>query len=142
MTISNYDERTAMVSAKVSQIVLALTQLALLIAILNRAYLINQPDAEFNDIRIILALSLAGNILASPYFGGHYPVLRPQMLLRIYLVSVVLLFAVLSIWYGFPQLSEWRTTLLPITIGPAIVLALYYLVSRLSERRMQKDLES
>lgn len=142
MTISNYDERTAMVSAKVSQIVLALTQLALLIAILNRAYLINQPDAEFNDIRIILALSLAGNILASLYFGGHYPVLKPRVLLRIYLVSVLVLFVVLSIWFGLPELNEWRTTLLPITAGPAIVLALYYLVSRFSERRMQKNLES
>ena len=141
MSFSNYDERTSMVSGKVSQVVLALTQVALVIAILNRAYLLDQPDAQFGDLRIILGLSLAGNILASLYFGGHYPVLSLGTLFRIYLVAVVGLFVVLSIWFGLPELSEWRNTLLPITLGPAIVLALYYFVSRLSERRMQRDLE-
>lgn len=105
MSFSNYDERTSMVSGKVSQVVLALTQVALVIAILNRAYLLDQPDAQFGDLRIILGLSLAGNILASLYFGGHYPVLSLGTLFRIYLVAVVGLFVVLSIWFGLPEPS-------------------------------------
>ena len=135
------DERTSQVSGRVSLIVLALTQMALAASILYRAYVLDQPDAEYADIQIILLLSMGGNILASLYYGGHYPVLRVKTLVRLYIGSVVGLFIVLSIWLGLPDLDEWYNNVLPVVLGPAIVLGLYYWIAKLGEKRLEDDIE-
>jgi peptidoglycan/LPS O-acetylase OafA/YrhL len=135
------DERTSQVSGRVGQVVLALTQMALAASVLIRAYVLNQPDSEFRDIQIILGLSLAGNIMASLYFGGHYPVLSGKTLVRIYVGAVVGLFIILSVWFGLPKLEEWYNTILPVVLGPAIILGLYHWVAKLGEKRLEKNIE-
>ncbi|MFN2270859.1 MAG: hypothetical protein ACK2US_08495, partial [Anaerolineae bacterium] len=109
---SFYDERVAGTAAKIAAIVLPLTQVALLLAVLYRAYVLNQPDSEFNDLRIILALSVFGYIGASLFWGGFFPMLKVRTLLVIYLALVVGLFAVLSLVYGLPTVDNWTNTLL------------------------------
>ena len=105
MKAFNVDERTSQVAGRVSAVVLALTQVALAAAVLFRAYVLDQPDREFADLRLILLFSIFGNIFASLYFGGVYPVLKIRNLVRIYLISVVSLSIILSLWLGPPDLS-------------------------------------
>ena len=135
------DERTSQVTGRVSQVVLALTQMALAASVLIRAYVLDQPDSEFADIQIILFLSMGGNILASLYYGGHYPILSVKTLARIYVGAVVGLFIILSVWLGLPKLEEWYNTILPVVLGPAIILGLYHWIAKVGEKRMEKDIE-
>ncbi len=135
------DERTSQVTGKISQVVLALTQMALAATVLIRAYVLDQPDSEFTDIQIILGLSLVGNILASLYYGGHYPVLSVKTLVRLYIGSAIGLFIILSIWFGLPKLEEWYNTILPVVLSPAIILGLYHWVAKLGEKRMDKEID-
>ena len=67
------DERTALVSARVSQVTLVLTQVVLLGIILYRGYLLDQPDNQLVDLRLLLAFSVFGNIFATLFFSGNFP---------------------------------------------------------------------
>jgi hypothetical protein len=139
---SFYDERVAGTAAKIAAIVLPLTQLALLLAVLYRAYVLNQPDSEFNDLRIILALSVFGYIGASLFWGGFFPMLKVRTLLVIYLALVVGLFAVLSLVYGLPTVDNWTNTLLPVLLGPAIMVGLYAGLAYWGQKRLEKEISS
>jgi magnesium-transporting ATPase (P-type) len=132
------DERTSLVSAKVSQVILVLTQTALLCIILYRGYALNQPDDQILDLRILLALSVFGNIFATLLFSGNFPRLSAKALFLTYLALVVLLFAVLSIWLGLPNLDEWQLTILPVLVGPAILVGLYWLAVKFGEERLNR----
>jgi hypothetical protein len=131
------DERTALVSARVSQVILVFTQMALLGMILYRGYVLDQPDAQLTDLRVLLALSVFGNIFATMFFSGNFPRLKAKTLLIVYLGLVVILFAVLSIWLGLPNLAEWQTTILPVIVGPAVLVGLYWLAVKLGEDRLE-----
>jgi hypothetical protein len=130
------DERTALVSARVSQVVLVLTQVALLGIVLYRGYALNQPDEQLTDLRALLALSVFGNILATLFFSGNFPQLALRTLLLAYIALVVVLFAALSIWLGLPSLSNWQTTILPILVGPVVLVSLYWLAVKFGEDRL------
>jgi hypothetical protein len=130
------DERTALVSARVSQVTLVLTQMALLGIILTRGYLLNQPNSQLTDLRVLLALSVFGNIFATLFFSGNFPQLSLKKMISLYLGLVVALFAILSIWLGLPSFSEWQTTILPVIIGPALLVGLYLLAVKLGENRL------
>jgi hypothetical protein len=131
------DERTALVSARVSQVILVLTQMALLGIILYRGYVLDQPDTQLTDLRVLLALSVFGNIFATLFFSGNFPRLSAKTLLLVYLGLVVILFAVLSIWLGLPSLDDWQTTILPVIVGPAVLVGLYWLAVKLGEDRLE-----
>jgi hypothetical protein len=135
------DERTAQVSARVSQVVLVLTQVALLGIILYRGYALNQPDEQLTDLRVLLALSVFGNILATLFFSGNFPRPSFRTLLLAYAALAVVLFALLSIWFGLPSLSNWQTTILPVLIGPAVLVGVYWLAVKLGEDRLGNNPE-
>ncbi len=137
-----YDERLVGAAGKIAAIVLPLTQVALGLAVVYRAYVLNQPDHEFNDLRIILGLSIVSYIGASLYWGGYYPVLKIRTLLIIYFVFVVVLFTICSIIYGLPTLDNWMNTLLPALVAPAILVGLYAGVAYLGQRRIEKELSA
>ena len=139
---SFYDERLVSTAGKIAAIILPLTQTALLLAVLHRSYILNQPDAAFNDLRIILALSVFGYIGASLFFGGYFPLLKTKTLLIIYLGLVVGMFAILSIVYGLPTLDNWTNTLLPVVLGPAILIGLYAGLAYWGQRRIEHDIQS
>ncbi|KAA3646630.1 MAG: hypothetical protein DWQ07_10505 [Chloroflexi bacterium] len=142
MNPSIVDERTRLINGRISQIVLSLTQVGLLLVILYRAYVLQQPEANYNDIRIILGLSVFGNIFTLLYFGGWFlPVPNPRRLFLIYLGFTLFLTITLTLIYGFPAISEWPNTVLPAVLGPAIVIVLYYWIARLGHARVEKQIE-
>lgn len=134
------DERTTQVSARISQIVLGLTQMALAGAILYRVFALGQEESSIADFQIILGLSLVGNLFGMLYFGGYLPVLSVKSALGVYIAAVLIL-AMPLIIYGFPQPAEWGSTLLAILVGPALMVALYFWVARLGQKRLEKMIE-
>ena len=139
---SFYDERLATIAGKIAIIVLPLTQVALLLAVLYRSYVLNQPDEAFTDIRLILGVSVFGYIGASLFWGGYFPIIKIKTLLIIYLALVMGLFTVLSMVYGLPKLDNWMNTLLPVLLGPAILVSLYAGAAYLGHKRIERDIEA
>lgn len=139
---SFYDERVAGTAGKIAAIVLPLTQVALLVAVLYRAYVLNQPDSEFTDLRVILGISVFGYIGASLFWGGYFPLARARVLLIVYLALVIGLFAVLSLVYGLPTADNWTNTLLPVLIGPGILVGLYAGLAYWGQKRIEKEISS
>jgi len=132
------DERTQALSGNIATIILALTQTALLGSILYRRFALGMDEAYYRDIKIILLASVFSFIAARLYFGAVLPVISFRILVRVYVISVVLLFMVLSLWLGWPNLSDWQNTILPVVLGPAILLGLYAGLAYLGEKRIEK----
>ena len=134
------DERTIGLAGKVAAIWLPLTQLGLLAVVLYRAYVLEQPDSQLNDLRLLLGVSVFGHIGTSLFFGGYFPALKLRTLLVVYLALVVLLFVMLSIWLGLPDLDNWTDTILPVIVGPAILVGLYGGIAFLGQKRVEREI--
>ena len=133
------DERTQIVTGKIAVIFLGLTQTALLGIILYRRYFLGQSEGYYADIRTVLLVSVFGYIAARLYYGAVLPVLSFKTIVYIYLGFVTFLTVVLSIWYGLPSLDNWQNTILPVLLGPAILISLYWLIAYLGKKRMDKE---
>jgi len=129
------DERTDRLSGYIASIFLGLTQVALLGLILYRRYVLGQPEEAYIDFRMVLMLSVFGYIAARLYFGALVPKFSVRTLLIIYVALVAFLFIVLSAWLGLPTLDNWHNTLLPVVLGPAIIVGGFWLFSLLGKRR-------
>lgn len=136
-----FDERTLNVNARVSQIALVLTQLGLLGIILFRSYFLDQSNNLNNDLRILLGLSVFGTMFATLLFGGMLPQVRFRSIAVIYLGFVALLFIVLTLWLGLPDLSDWQNNILPVLLGPAILLGAYWFFAWLGAKRIESQIE-
>jgi hypothetical protein len=137
MKISN-DERTVQISSRINSLWLGFTQLGLASIVLYRGYVLDQPIRQFADLLILLVLSLLGHLFSLMYFGGFFLILKPKQLKRIYVGVVIFLAIGFSFWKGVPKLSEWKTTFLPVALGPAIILGLYYSLAKWGEERIDK----
>lgn len=135
-----FDERTLNINARVSQFALVFTQLGLYGIILYRAYLLHQPDETINDLRILLGLSIFGTLFATLFFGGMLPKIRLKTIILIYLGFVAILATVLTLWMGPPDLSEWWNNILPVFVGPALMLGSYWFFAWLGARRLEKQI--
>lgn len=136
-----FDERTLNLNARVSQVTLVLTQVGLLGIILFRSYYLDQPDSANNDLRILLALSVFGTLFTTLFFGGMLPKIKFRALALIYLGFVALLAIILTVWLGLPDLSEWQNNLLPVLLGPAILLGAYWFFAWLGAKRIEKQIQ-
>ena len=134
------DERMVVISGKIAIVFLVFTQMALLGSILYRRYGLHQSNADYADIQIILLISVFGYIAARLYFGAVLPKLSIGKLVKIYIGLVIGLFVVLSLWLGLPSLENWTTTLLPVLLGPAILVTLYWFLAFLGNRRIEKTI--
>ncbi len=134
------DERMINISGKIAIVILVFTQMALLGSILYRRYGLDQSEAEYLDLRIILLISVFGYIATRLYFGAVLPKLSIRKLVNIYFGLVVVLFVVLSTWLGLPSLDNWTNTLLPVLLGPALLVALYWLLAYWGYRRIEKTI--
>jgi len=132
------DERMQIVSGRIAFIFLGLTQTAILMAILRRRYFLGQSEEFYGDFRFVLGLSVFGYIAARLYYGAVLPILSFKKLFYIYAGFVTFLFVVLSIWFGLPTLDNWTNTILPVLLGPAILLFLYWIFAYLGKKRMDK----
>ena len=135
------DERMSVLSGQIGIIFLSLTQLALLGSILYRRYVLDQPEEYYNDLRVILAFSLFGFIATRLYLGAVNPVLSGRTLFTLYAGSVVSLFVILSAWFGLPSMDNWHNTILPVVLGPAILVGGLWAFSALGKRRLDKSME-
>lgn len=142
MKTALFDERTLNVNARVSQIALVLTQLGLYGIIFYRVYVLNQPDDSLNDLRILLGVSIFGTMFATLFFGGILPQVKFKTIVLIYLGFVAFLFIVLTLWLGPPDLSDWQNNVLPVVVGPAILLSAYWLFAWLGKRRIERQIET
>ena len=134
------DERMQIVTGRIAVIFLSLTQTAILGIILYRRYFLGQGDEYYNDIRIVLGVSVFGYIAARLYYGAVLPVLSFKKLAAIYVGFVVFLSVVLSIWFGLPTIDDWQNTILPVLLGPAILVSAYWLMAYLGKKRMEKEI--
>lgn len=135
------DERMSNLSGKISMIFLSLTQLGLLGLILYQRYVLELPEQHYNDLRVLLAFSVFGYFATKLYFGAILPVVKFKTMIIIYLAFVTFLTIVLSIIYGLPTLDNWKNTILPVLLGPAIIIALYMLFAFLGRRRVEKEIK-
>ena len=134
------DERMQILTGRIATIFLSLTQVALLGIILYRRYFLGQEEAYYSDVRLVLGFSVFGYIAARLYYGAVLPMLSFKQLVYIYVGFVVFLTVVLSIWLGLPTLDNWQNTILPVLLGPAILLGGYWLVAYLGKKRMEKEI--
>ena len=134
------DERMGAISGKMAFIFLGLTQTALLASILYRSLVLGQNQEQYVDIRLILLLSVFGYIAARLYYGAILPTLSLRTLFFIYIGLVVVLFVTLSLWMGWPDLDNWQNTILPVVLGPAILVAGYGLLAHFGNKRIEKEI--
>jgi hypothetical protein len=83
-----------------------------------------------------------GTIGALLFWGGSFPLLKARTLFMAYAALAIGLFALLSAIYGLPTLENWTTTLLPVLVGPAILVGLYAAVAYVGQRRIEKEISS
>lgn len=136
-----FDEREERITARIALFFLFLTQMGLAGIIFYRRYALHQTNSQIADLNILLAASLFGFIAIRLIFGAGLPVPSLKTTLMIYAGFVFLLGVILTLWYGFPAPGEWKTTILPVMLGPAILLAAYHLFAVLGRKRMEKELK-
>lgn len=136
-----YDERQERITSRIALFFLFLTQIALGGVILYRRYGLHQSNAEIADLNILLSLSLFGFFAVRLFFSASSPVLRFKTTLVIYAGFVLILSTILTLIYGFPPMNQWYNTLLPVLLGPAILLVLYHLFATLGRKRMEKQMD-
>lgn len=136
----NFDERSQQVAGQSAMIMLGLTQTALGVILLIRLYVLDQPDSELRDIQWVLLGSIVGYFALRSFLGGIMPVPTAKQAVLAYVGMVVGLFIVLSIWLGWPDLSEWTTNVLPAIAGPAIIVGGYWLIAALGKRRVEREI--
>ena len=136
------DERVRMTVGRWSNAWLGVTQLLLFGVIFYRLYILGQPDAELNDFRLVLAVSVLGSFGLHLYLGGLLPVPTWKGALICYLVLVLTICGVCLPLYGLPAAEQWASTWLPALLGPALFISAYWLVAFLGERRVEKLLDS
>ena len=134
------DERMQIITGRIAVVFLGLTQTALLGIILYRRYFLGQGEAHYADVRTVLLVSVFGYIAARLYYGAVLPVLSFKTLALIYVGFVATLTVILSIWYGPPTLDNWQNTILPVILGPAVLIGFYWLVSYLGKKRLEREI--
>ena len=132
------DERSEFISGKLSFIFLGLTQAGMLIAIFSQRYLLQRPPAYYNDIAIILGISIIGYWLTSFYLGGVLPELSTKTIISSYIIYVLSIAVPYTLIRGFPDQGEWVRWILVIFIGPAVLIGGYAAVAALGKRRLER----
>lgn len=98
----------------------------------------SQPDAENRDIQLLLFGSVGAYFPLRSFLGGTMPVPTLKQAAIAWLSMFTFLFVVLSVWFGLPHLKDWATTLLPVTLGPALAVGGYCLIAWLGKRHVER----
>lgn len=121
-------------------IVLGLTQVALGVVLMIRLYVFDQPDENLRDIQWVLLGSIVGYFALRSFLGGTMPVPTTKQAALVYASMTLFLFIVLSLWLGLPDLNEWTTNILPVIVGPAIIVGGYWVIAALGRRRVDQEI--
>lgn len=132
------DERSELVSGKLSFIFLGLTQAGLICAIFYQRYIQGLPPAYYNDLAIIFGISVLGYWFLSLYLGGVLPVLSNRTILATYLYLVLSIGLPHTLIRGLPQGGEWAERLLVILGAPAVLIGGYAIVAVLGKKRLDR----
>ena len=132
------DERSEFISGKLSFIFLGLTQAGMLIAVFLQRYLFQRPPAYYNDIAIILGISIIGYWLTSLFLAGVLPELSAKSIIGSYIIYVLSIAVPYTLIRGFPDQDEWIRWMLVIFGGPAVLIGGYGVVAALGKRRLNR----
>lgn len=132
------DERTDQIGSHLGFIILGLTQLGLYLVLFYQRYIEGLPTAYYNDVALILVLSLLGYWGARFFFGGMLPLPSFWQVLAIYLTLVAVISIPHTLVHGWPQSGEWLERLAPILGGPAVLIGGYLLLAYLGNKQIEK----
>lgn len=132
------DERSEAVSGKIAFLFLGITQAGLLIGIILQRYLLDRPPLYYNDLAILLGLSVVGFWISNLLFGGVIPPLTPRSVAGAYLLLVFMIAVPYLLLRGLPDGSAWQRWLLVILGGPALLIAVYAGSSFLGRKRLDR----
>lgn len=134
------DERMAAMSGRIAMVMMVLTQTALLVDILYRRFALGQSTKETQDLRLILLGSVFLYIAARLALGAVLPVLSWKILIGVYVVLAGGLFGVLSLWLGLPDPADWQNTILPVLLGPALLVGGYAALAYWGKIRIDREI--
>lgn len=134
------DERTRSNTRFAAAVWLAVTQVLLAAVVFYRLFVLGQPGEQISDLRAVLAVSIFGYIGLQLFLGGVMP--RPT------LKGAIVAWAVLAglvtggclVVYGWPSTTEWSSTWLPATVGPALFVGVYAVVAWLGQKRIERQI--
>jgi len=137
----SFDERTDKITGKIAFIFLGITQAGLVLAIIYQRYILELAPAYYNDLALILGMSVIGFWLTNFLLGGYLPILSPKNYFITYIIIVLLIAIPHMLIRGFPAESEWGIFLLVVLGAPAVILIFYSAAAFLGKRRIEKILE-
>ena len=136
----NYDERARNSSRFAAAIWLGVTQVLLAGVVFYRLYVLGQPDEQIRDFQAVLAISLFGYIALQLYLGGVMPVPTLKGAVVAYLILTTSITVGCLAIYGWPEPADWANTWLPSLLGPALIVAAYWLIARLGRWRIERQI--
>lgn len=134
------DERAEQLNGRISFFILMLTQAGVGLLIGYRRYVLNSDPASYSGFTSLLLVSMMSYWAFRLYLSGILPVISWKRMLLIYLAAVSIISVPSAIMHGLPTAENWQNTILPAALGPALVLALYWLIAYLGKRRLDKVL--
>lgn len=134
------DERAEQLNGRISFFILMLTQAGVGLLIGYRRYVLNSDPASYSGFTSLLLVSVMSYWVFRLYLSGILPVISWKRMLLIYLAAVSIISVPSAIMHGLPTAENWQNTILPAALGPALVLALYWLIAYLGKRRLDKVL--
>lgn len=136
------DERTESVSGRLAVIVLGLLQIGMYLAIMIQRYVLERPPAHYNDLALLLALSVLAYFGASLYLGGILPALSIRAAMLIYVFAVLAIAIPHTIVRGWPAGSDWGRRALVYLGIPGVLVGGYGLMAYMGKKRLEKMLGS
>lgn len=134
------DERTERMGDRLGFIVLGITWLGLYLSIAYQRYVLELEPVYYNDLAIILILSVVGYWGARFYLGSVLPTPSLRQVSGIYLGLVLIIAIPHTLVHGFPRNGEWLDRLVPILGGPAVLVGAYTLLAYLGNKQIEKHI--
>jgi hypothetical protein len=138
--LKTIDERTERLNGQISFFILMLTHIALAGVIFYKRYIQGLDVEYYQTFSAILIVSMMAYWAARLYLSGILPVISWGALLGIYVALVLVIAIPSALIHGLPTAENWDTTLLPATLGPAVVVIGYWLIAYFGKRRLEKEI--
>ncbi len=135
------DERTDLLNGRISFYLLMLTQIALVLMIAYKRYILKQDPSYYGSFTFIVVASMLIYWAARLYLSGILPVISWKWLLLIYIGLVALISIPSALIHGLPTKENWTNTILPAALGPAVIIVAYWLIAYFGKLRVENLLK-